>query len=59
MRGQPKIVSADSFGCNFCSDLDLNLQVDTAALLHFLGGWDLIAGEFAASGVAEPSVALA
>ena len=32
-------------------------QVDTAALLHFLAGWDLIAGEFAASGVAEPSVA--
>ena len=32
-------------------------QVDTAALLHFLAGWDLITGEFAASGVAEPSVA--
>ena len=33
------------------------LQVDTAALLHFLAGWDLIAGDFAASGVAEPSAA--
>lgn len=33
-------------------------KVDTAALLHFLAGWDLIAGEFAASGVAEPSVLL-
>ena len=36
---------------------DTDPQVDTAALLHFLAGWDLIAGEFAASGVAEPSVA--
>mmetsp|Transcript_21284 Transcript_21284/g.26250 ORF Transcript_21284/g.26250 Transcript_21284/m.26250 type:complete len:299 (-) Transcript_21284:119-1015(-) len=33
-------------------------KVDTAAVLHFLSGWDLIAGEFAASGAAEPSVLL-
>jgi len=33
-------------------------KVDTAAVLHFLCGWDLIAGEFAASGIAEPSVLL-